>query len=801
MAKKRSRSKIAIKERKGEELLGILLIIFGVLCFIALYTYNHQEVPSEAQVGHVKNGLGIAGVYISYYLIHWTIGYPVFILPFLVVAWGINRFLGKAGEELMRWTVFIILISLFVSMTGALHSMLFAQDLTLAYRFSGIFGTWGAKMLQTVLGNYGAMVVLIGLIVVTVFMFTRISFAQIIQTLSGELTRFAFYFGKWVQNGFRALWHRTRQVSRFHPAFDQERRDKEPVVTRFRSPYSDDQDRTDQHWEDELERPQPDIDRQQAAQRRQMALDLQKEEPPEDPGEPSEQPKDSSARPKGPYVYNRPPVSLLQLPEDQQDSELSEDMLKANGRLLEDKLGDFDVSARVVEIHPGPVITRYELELAPGIKVSRITSLADDLAMAMRAKRIRIVAPIPGKAAVGIEIPNPEPEVVYLREILQSPQFQENDSPLTMAFGKTASGKPFTADLRTMPHLLVAGSTGSGKSVCLNTIIASILYKSTPEQVQFVLIDPKRLELSTYQNLYHQHLLYVEGLKEKVATSPKNAIAVLKSVEQEMERRYEILAQAGVRNIDEYNIRVRQGKVNLDGKHDPRLLYYLIVIVDELADLMMTSAASRDVEEPIARLTQMSRAVGIHLIVATQRPSVDVITGVIKANFPARIAFQVASKVDSRTILDMNGAEKLLGRGDMLFLPPASPEPVRLHNAFITLDEIEGLIDHVLHQAPYEKSPLPAFSEEQAAERSGLTDGGRDPLFWDALKVVVRSQQGSVSLLQRKLKVGYSRAARIVDELEDAGVVGPFEGSKARQVLMSPEELEDMGTEQEEDEF
>ncbi len=805
MAKKRSRSKIAIKERKGEELLGILLIIFGILCFIALYTYNYKEIPSEAQVGHVKNGLGIAGVYISYYLIHWTIGYPVFILPFLVVAWGINRFLGKSRDELTRWSLFIILISLFVSMTGALHSILFAQDLTLAFRFSGIFGTWGAKMLQTLFGNYGAMVVLIGLIVVTVFMFTRISFAQIIQTISDELTRFAFYFGKWVQQGFRALWHRTRQISRFHPSFGHDQQDNEPVVTRFRSSYSDDQDSAAQEWEEDYDRSPQNIDPQEAAQRRQMTLDLQNNSATEEPQDQSDSKEESApslpTKPKGPYVYSRPPVSLLQLPVEQDDNELSEDALKANGLLLEDKLADFDVSARVVEIHPGPVITRYELELAPGIKVSRITSLADDLAMAMRAKRIRIVAPIPGKAAVGIEIPNPKPEIVYIREIVQSPQFQENDSPLTMAFGKTASGKPFTADLRTMPHLLVAGSTGSGKSVCLNTIIASVLYKATPEEVQFVLIDPKRLELSTYQNLYHQHLLYVEGLKEKVATSPKNAIAVLKSVEQEMERRYEILAQAGVRNIDEYNQRVRQGKVNLDGKHEPKLLYYLLVIVDELADLMMTSAASRDVEEPIARLTQMSRAVGIHLIVATQRPSVDVITGVIKANFPARVAFQVASKVDSRTILDMNGAEKLLGRGDMLFLPPASPEPVRLHNAFITLDEIEKIIDHVLHQAPYEKTALPAFSEEQAAERTGLTEGGRDPLFWDALKIVVRSQQGSVSLLQRKLKVGYSRAARIIDELEDAGVVGPFEGSKARQVLMTPEELEDMGTQPEEEEF
>jgi len=292
----------------------------------------------------------------------------------------------------------------------------------------------------------------------------------------------------------------------------------------------------------------------------------------------------------------------------------------------------------------------------------------------------------------------------------------------------------------------------------------------------------------------------VSGSKEKVSTSPRSAIAMLKAVEQEMERRYEKLAGAGVRNVEEYNQRIADGKMTQEGEAPPQPLPYLVLIVDELADLMMTSSAARDVEEPIARLTQMSRAVGIHLIVATQRPSVDVITGVIKANFPARIAFQVASKVDSRTILDQNGAEKLLGRGDMLFLPPASPEPIRLHNAFISLEEIEAVLHHVNTQPAYNKNPLPAFSEEQAEARNGTGDAsGRDSLFWDALRIVVMSQQGSVSLLQRKLKVGYSRAARIIDELEAAGVVGPFEGSKARQVLMTPQELEEMDFTQDED--
>jgi len=499
-----------------------------------------------------------------------------------------------------------------------------------------------------------------------------------------------------------------------------------------------------------------------------------------------------------PYVH--PPLDLLQNPPPPME-QLSETILRTNARMLEEKLADFGISAEVVEIHPGPVITRYELVLAPGIKVSRVTSLSDDLAMTMRAKRIRIVAPIPGKAAIGVEIPNPSPEIVYLREILNSEEFRKSESPLTLALGKTASGQPYVADLSTMPHLLVAGSTGSGKSVCLNTIITSILYKAHPSEVQFVLIDPKRLELSTYGHLHRHHLTYIHGAKERVATTLRAAIAVLKSLEQEMEKRYELLAGAGVRSIQEYNQRVKEGRIKSFDDEEIRPLHYLVVIVDELADLMLTSTAAREVEEPIARLTQMSRAVGIHLIVATQRPSVDVITGIIKANFPARMAFQVASKVDSRTILDMNGAEKLLGRGDMLFLPPASPEPIRLHNAFISLNEIESVIKHIRSQPPVEKRLLPEFAEEEAAGHDGMGGGKRDPLFDVALKLVVRTQQGSVSLLQRRLKVGYARAARIIDELEDAGVVGPFEGSKAREVLISPEELETLSFDAEEEEL
>jgi S-DNA-T family DNA segregation ATPase FtsK/SpoIIIE len=491
-------------------------------------------------------------------------------------------------------------------------------------------------------------------------------------------------------------------------------------------------------------------------------------------------------------AYQFPSLELLERANEEKAQ--TKDELLANAKILEDRLTDFDVQGRVVEINPGPVITRYEYEPAAGVKISKITALADDLALAMRAKRIRIVAPIPGKAAVGVELPNREPQVVYLRSIIDSDKFRESSSPMTMAFGKTISGHPYVTSLDRMPHLLIAGSTGSGKSVCLNTIIASILYKAHPSDLQFVMVDPKRLELSTYKRLHRHHLVFRDDLNEEVVTTAQNALAVLKSLEWEMENRYDYLANAGVRNIEEYNRKIAEGKLSATEEMAHEKLPYIVLIIDELADLMLTAA--KEVEEPIARLTQMSRAVGIHLIVATQRPSVDVITGVIKANFPARIAFQVASKVDSRTILDMNGAEKLLGRGDMLFLPPGSPEAIRLHNAYISSEETERIIDHVRRQPRYAKKSLPIRTEGGADGGGGVAaDGQRDELFNEALKLVVRHQQGSISLLQRRLKIGYSRAARLIDELEAAGYVGGFDGSKARDVLINEEQLQELGIE------
>jgi len=454
-----------------------------------------------------------------------------------------------------------------------------------------------------------------------------------------------------------------------------------------------------------------------------------------------------------------PPVSLLTGVEGPVPVVSHED-LRQGAQTLTEKLEDFGVHGQVGEIHPGPVITRFEFEPAPGIKVAQVTSRVDDLALALRASRIRIVAPIPGKAAIGVEIPNREPALISLKEIVATDAFLNSPGQLTLAFGKDIGGAPFYASLEKMPHLLIAGTTGSGKSVCINSIIMSLLLRLTPERMRMILIDPKMLELTVYNQIPH--------LLTPVVTEARDAARALHWLTGEMERRYRRFAEKGVRNIQVYHERF--------GAAEP--VPYVVVVVDELADLMLTDAG--EIEAPIARLAQMARAVGIHLILATQRPSVDVLTGVIKANFPARIAFQVASRVDSRTILDMNGAESLIGRGDMLFLPPGAPEPHRVHGAFVSDKEIERIVEFL---ARFRAATPRIDIVAEAAASGGAAGGDEDPLFEDAARIVITHQQGSVSLLQRRLKVGYSRAARLMDQLEAAGIVGPPDGSKAREVL------------------
>ena len=510
--------------------------------------------------------------------------------------------------------------------------------------------------------------------------------------------------------------------------------------------------------------------------------------------------------------YQVPPLTLLNDPTEMRDVGKMREELMLNSTILERKLADFGVEGRVVQVLPGPVITLYEFEPAPGIKVSRILSLTDDLALAMRAPSVRILAPVPGKSVVGIELPNPKRETVSFKEIICSESFQKTNSKVALAVGKDHIGCPVTEDLAQVPHLLMAGSTGSGKSVGINTMICSLLLNATPEEVKMIMIDPKMLELNMYDGIPH--------LIAPVVTNPKKAAAALQWAVSEMERRYKLMAENSVRNISGFNQMVDKNTHESDRKRKskgakikrietedespasdesetqkPELdiltkLPYIVIIIDELADLMMV--ACKGVEDSLTRLAQMARAAGIHLIVATQRPSVDVLTGIIKANFPARISYQVTSRVDSRTILDCSGAEKLLGKGDMLFLPPGTSKIHRIHGAMVSDEEINRILKFIKDQEKLPEYEKDVFEQVVEATRAEEDEDEFDEKYDEAVALVAKERQASISMIQRKLRVGYNRAARMVEVMEREGVVGPSDGIKPRDVYVKPIPFETM---------
>ena len=503
--------------------------------------------------------------------------------------------------------------------------------------------------------------------------------------------------------------------------------------------------------------------------------ELQKAKPTQKTEVKSEKPSNlESTQPVGITVsskyenYKKPSIELLNKIDSKSDDKSKKKVLK-NASLLEKTLSDFGVEAKVNQVTVGPTITRYEIQPSPGVKVSKIVNLTDDIALSLAAKSIRIEAPIPGKSAIGIEVPNEQPQMVTLREVLESDEFKQFKSPLAMGLGKDIEGKPIIADIGKMPHLLIAGSTGSGKSVCVNTLINSILYKANPDEVKLLLIDPKVVELANYNGIPH--------LLIPVVTDPKKAANALNWAVTEMNRRYKLFAESSVKDITSYN------------EKSEEKLPKIVIIIDELADLMMVSAS--DVEDYICRLAQMARAAGMHLIVATQRPSVDIITGVIKANIPSRIAFAVSSQTDSRTILDMGGAEKLLGKGDMLFYPLGAAKPVRLQGAFISENESEKVIEYVKGQVneevKYEECIVETIAKITKEQASDV-----DELLQDAIEFVVESGQASASMLQRRFKIGFNRAARLIDSMEERSIVGQSEGSKPRKVLISKQDLENL---------
>ncbi|MCH6574436.1 MAG: DNA translocase FtsK, partial [Bacteroidetes bacterium] len=728
----------------------------------------------------VHNWAGIFGAYISNFFIKSTIGYFSIVFPLLFFTFGISFFKRITARILIHSLNFLLLSGIIIaSFFGVfrMHYNVFAGS----YELSGLVGDYLGGLLSNLFGG-----------VISTLLLITAMIALLIFAFDIKIEKIFFF----IKNLFQSLRSKEKIKSSTESIeeddnnlvkiiklrSDKKKKKKETQITaedlmteeigktNIRIIRKDDQPSlpvNNKLLEDEKKK----VDLGKTGETPKRDINHIEEEKLPDPWEEN-------------INYKMVGLDLLDaVPEE--NFQVAEEELKRNAELLKEKLKLFDIDIKDISVTPGPVVTLYEIVPAPGVKISKIVALENDIALALAARGIRIIAPIPGKGAIGVEIPNKNATLVTARSVLG--KIYESKAELPLALGKTIDGNVFITDLSQMPHLLIAGSTGSGKSVGINMIISSLLFTKHPSEVKFILIDPKKIELSFYNNLRKHYLAVSPDLDEEIITIPQNAVLMLKSIENEMEKRYDKLAKAGVRNIVDYNKKVSDPKTK---PHDTELikhhhLPYLVVIIDELADLMIT--AGKEVEEPITRLAQLARAVGIHLVLATQRPSVNVITGVIKANFSARIAYQVATKIDSRTILDMNGAEQLLGKGDMLFLPTGSPKPFRIQNAFISTDEVERITNFIYPQDSYSKPYfLPSIYEKKSSKAGGFT-ADFDPMFEEAAQVIVRHQQGSVSLLQRKLKLGYSRAARIVDQLEEAAIVGPNDGSKARQVLIENE--------------
>jgi S-DNA-T family DNA segregation ATPase FtsK/SpoIIIE len=829
MAKRKKKTVNAHKRQAW----GVLLLGISILLFIALGSFDVNDpvnLNMQRDGINVTNWLGPLGSVISYFMMQWTLGYPILALPVFLFLLALYAIQNKSYKDLIRpgWLLlgWAVLASIFLAMPGAFDKM---GNMT-EYYPSGLIGGWLASKLVIYLGKFGSLLSLILLSLVLFVITIRIELAQIITQFSSKANSFQrIITSKW--NVIKlSIKEKIRQRK-----LKKKTLKKEQMIRREKSKAEDEgipeitideqmlikkssqlDDIPEKEVETKKETETETVDQAEKPKMIQTTLDeiiAKMENPQEDSGmvkqaapEKSDQAvlngvefeveeevqdiqldydqlvKESIAR------YKFPSIDLLAEPVDQ-DTKITRIELKSNADLLEMKLMDFGVKAKVVKVTAGPVITLYELQPAPGVKVSSIVSLANDLALAMEARGIRIIAPIPGKAAVGIEIPNRNPQIVYLKSIIRSERFTKYNYELPLGIGKTINGESYVTDLTKMPHLLIAGATGTGKSVGINTIIMSLLYSIDPGKVKFMMIDPKKLELSLYRDLRDHYLIWRPDLDEAVITKPNNAVSMLNSLVLEMERRYDQLAHLGARNIIDYNKKIEEGGAKVkQAKYQH--LPYIVIIIDELADLMMVGA--KEVEAPIARIAQMARAVGLHLIVATQRPSVNIITGMIKANFPARMAYQVATKVDSRTVLDMNGAEQLLGNGDVLFLPPGRPKPVRLQNSFIDTNEVERVIEHVRRQPklPYYSVPQPAASKHNGGDF--FADDSRDSMYEEARAIVIQHQQGSISLLQRRLKLGYARAARLMDQLEEDGIVGPPDSSKPREVLVTLQEFKEM---------
>ncbi len=796
------------RNRRLNELVGFLLSVSALLLFLALASYSPLD-PSlnSASIltgSHAaRNWIGIFGAYLSDLVLQfWGVG--SFLLPIFLAMLGARWFRSRAVQTPVAKTLGAIWLLLFVP---ALLAILPGH-----FRWMGAIPSEGlvGRIVGDVLIRYfnvaGAYIVCTTVLAVALYLTTAFSFSAI------ELwapTRFAFFVA--LRDRFKD-WQDERERKRQQKELEKRRAEK-PVVTAQLVPARPAASRSEAARPELLRQESPRQDQeipgvQSAASGPRTGIERMLAEGGEDDAvtpPPQNSPAaaaaievevtdraDAERRPKTilPKIagsYKLPPSSLLHRPDEQQS--VHEDELKLIAQVLTAKYAEFEVFGQVTQINPGPVVTTFEFKPEAGIKYSRIVSLTDDLCLALRAESI-LVERMPGKSTVGIQVPNREREIIWLRENIESPEFLGSKSKLTVAMGKDINGRIAAADLAGMPHLLIAGSTGTGKSVAINAMIMSILYKSTPDEVRLVLVDPKRLELGNYEGVPH--------LYTPIITEPKLAANALRNAVREMERRLKLLAAKGVRNIDSYN-RLFDDTPSLfseEATADEGPIPKIVIIIDELADLMMLDG--HNVEESITRLAQMARAVGIHLVLATQRPSVDVITGLIKANFPARVSFRVATKVDSRTILDANGAESLLGRGDMLYLPAGSARVHRLHAPYVTEKEIAAVVEFwkTQGQAQYQEKFLEAPKEDRESPE-GAGDSGElsandngndnDPLFNDAVRLVIEFGKASTSLLQRRLRIGYGRAAHLIDFMERDGIVGAADGPKPREVLKRPD--------------
>lgn len=733
----------------------ILAVALAAYLLLSLGSYEPTD-PGWSTTGaddFVANSGGIVGAWLADALLY-GFGFPAYLFPFMVgfsgwllFSWGKR---ADSADALHFWILKMAGLLMALAAASGLSSLSLTQYAQLMpMGAGGVLGEVVGHGFESVFGASGTSLLLLAVLLTGVTLFTGLSWLMVIDKLGSVAMIAVVHISRWLRDIKEDLQARRTRQQREETFREQKEKMQHKAKVRI----------------------EPVLDKKEPSKREEKEKQVPLFETPDAPGMPA--------------------LALLDMPKASQ-SAYSEEVLQALSRQVELKLKDFGVDVQVVEVQPGPVVTRFELQPAPGIKVSRISGLAKDLARALSVSSVRIVEVIPGKPVVGLEIPNETREIVRLREILACDDYENSKSLLELALGKDIAGRPTVANLEKMPHLLVAGTTGSGKSVAVNAMILSILYKATPEQVRMIMVDPKMLELSVYEDIPH--------LLAPVVTDMKEAANALRWCVAEMERRYPLMAALGVRNIAGYNKKVRDAIERGEPIKDPTIdvepgevaptlepLPFIVVVIDELADMMMV--VGKQVEELIARLAQKARASGIHLILATQRPSVDVITGLIKANIPTRIAFQVSSRIDSRTILDQMGAEQLLGQGDMLYLPPGSGLPERVHGAFVDDHEVHAVVEHL------KKMAAPNYLEEITQDPAGddgegglgdPSDAESDPLYDQAVQIVTESRRASVSGIQRRLKIGYNRAARIVEAMEAAGVVSAMQGNGSREVLAPP---------------